>query len=118
MLTQSGPINRYVVSNVSHRPVRTLLSVLAIAVEVTMILTLGGTELWDTRCDSAPYPRSRSGYHYPAAGLLDHRTQHCSDDRPLACRANEATTCNTCDGHGRAAIGRPGHHHGPGSFVF
>jgi putative ABC transport system permease protein len=42
MLTQSGPINRYVVSNVSHRPVRTLLSVLAIAVEVTMILTLVG----------------------------------------------------------------------------
>jgi putative ABC transport system permease protein len=42
MLTQMGPINRYVVSNVSHRPVRTLLSVLAIAVEVTMILTLVG----------------------------------------------------------------------------
>jgi hypothetical protein len=42
MFTQIGPINRYVVSNVSHRPVRTLLSVLAIAVEVTMILTLVG----------------------------------------------------------------------------
>src|ERR1700744_3066814 len=37
-----GPINRYVLSNAGHRPVRTLLSVLAIAVEVTMILTLGG----------------------------------------------------------------------------
>jgi hypothetical protein len=42
MFTQIGPINTYVVSNVSYRPVRTLLSVLAIAVEVTMILTLVG----------------------------------------------------------------------------
>jgi putative ABC transport system permease protein len=37
-----GSINRYVLSNLSHRPVRTLLSILAIAVEVTMILTLVG----------------------------------------------------------------------------
>jgi putative ABC transport system permease protein len=71
MRTQIGPINRYVVSNVSHRPVRTLLSVLAIAVEVTMILTLVG-ELWDARRDSAPYARSRGGYHHPAAGLFRH----------------------------------------------
>jgi putative ABC transport system permease protein len=35
-------INRLVVSNLAHRPVRTALSVLAIAVEVTMILTLVG----------------------------------------------------------------------------
>src|SRR5271165_2195090 len=35
-------INRYIFSNLSHRPVRTLLSILAIAVEVTMILTLVG----------------------------------------------------------------------------
>ena len=42
MPTLIGPINRYVLSNASHRPVRTLLSVLAIAVEVTMILTLVG----------------------------------------------------------------------------
>ena len=42
MPTLIGPMNRYVLSNVSHRPVRTLLSVLAIAVEVTMILTLVG----------------------------------------------------------------------------
>src|SRR5271157_593399 len=37
-----GSINRYILSNLSHRPVRTLLSILAIAVEVTMILTLVG----------------------------------------------------------------------------
>jgi putative ABC transport system permease protein len=35
-------INKLVISNLAHRPVRTLLSVLAIAVEVTMILTLVG----------------------------------------------------------------------------
>ncbi len=35
-------LNRLVFENVRHRPVRTLLSVLAIAVEVTMILTLVG----------------------------------------------------------------------------
>lgn len=35
-------INKLVVSNLAHRPVRSLLSILAIAVEVTMILTLVG----------------------------------------------------------------------------
>ncbi len=35
-------INKLVLSNLGHRPVRTSLSVLAIAVEVTMILTLVG----------------------------------------------------------------------------
>jgi len=35
-------INKLVYSNLAHRPVRTTLSVLAIAVEVTMILTLVG----------------------------------------------------------------------------
>ena len=35
-------INKLVFSNLGHRPVRTALSVLAIAVEVTMILTLVG----------------------------------------------------------------------------
>jgi len=35
-------INKLVLSNLGHRPVRTVLSVLAIAVEVTMILTLVG----------------------------------------------------------------------------
>lgn len=35
-------INKLVLSNLSHRPVRSVLSVLAIAVEVTMILTLVG----------------------------------------------------------------------------
>jgi putative ABC transport system permease protein len=37
-----GTINRFVLSNLGYRPVRTLLSILAIAVEVTMILTLVG----------------------------------------------------------------------------
>jgi putative ABC transport system permease protein len=37
-----GSINRYILSNLSHRPVRAILSILAIAVEVTMILTLVG----------------------------------------------------------------------------
>jgi putative ABC transport system permease protein len=35
-------LNKLVVSNLGHRPVRTVLSILAIAVEVTMILTLVG----------------------------------------------------------------------------
>ncbi len=35
-------INKLVLSNLAHRPIRTTLSVLAIAVEVTMILTLVG----------------------------------------------------------------------------
>jgi putative ABC transport system permease protein len=35
-------LNKLIFANLSHRPVRTLLSVLAIAVEVTMILTLVG----------------------------------------------------------------------------
>ena len=37
-----SPINRFVLSNLTHRPIRTILSVLAIAVEVTMVLTLVG----------------------------------------------------------------------------
>ena len=35
-------LNKLILANLAHRPVRTLLSVLAIAVEVTMILTLVG----------------------------------------------------------------------------
>jgi len=35
-------LNKLIVANLAHRPVRTLLSVLAIAIEVTMILTLVG----------------------------------------------------------------------------
>src|SRR5580692_3989715 len=35
-------LNAFVFANVAHRPVRTILSILAIAVEVTMILTLVG----------------------------------------------------------------------------
>ena len=35
-------INKLVLSNLAHRPVRTVLGVLAIAVEVTMILSLVG----------------------------------------------------------------------------
>ena len=35
-------LNKLILANLTHRPVRTLLSVLAIAVEVTMILTLVG----------------------------------------------------------------------------
>jgi putative ABC transport system permease protein len=35
-------INKLVLSNLAHRPIRTTLSILAIAVEVTMILTLVG----------------------------------------------------------------------------
>ncbi len=35
-------LNKLIISNLAHRPVRTILSVLAIAIEVTMILTLVG----------------------------------------------------------------------------
>src|SRR6202044_3337774 len=35
-------LNKLIFANLAHRPVRTILSVLAIAVEVTMILTLVG----------------------------------------------------------------------------
>lgn len=35
-------VNKFILSNLAHRPVRTILSVLAIAVEVAMILTLVG----------------------------------------------------------------------------
>jgi putative ABC transport system permease protein len=35
-------VNKLVLANLAHRPVRTILSVLAIAVEVSMILTLVG----------------------------------------------------------------------------
>ena len=35
-------LNKLILANLAHRPVRTVLSVLAIAVEVTMILTLVG----------------------------------------------------------------------------
>jgi putative ABC transport system permease protein len=38
----SAVLNKLIFANLTHRPVRTLLSVLAIAVEVTMILTLVG----------------------------------------------------------------------------
>lgn len=37
-----NPLNRFVVANLGHRPIRTWLSILAIAVEVAMILTLVG----------------------------------------------------------------------------
>ena len=42
MAASWSSINRFVVSNLARRPIRTILSVLAIAVEVTMILTLVG----------------------------------------------------------------------------
>lgn len=42
MAMLSSPINRFVFANLTHRPIRTLLSILAIAIEVTMILTLVG----------------------------------------------------------------------------
>lgn len=42
MVAMRSPINRFVLSNLAQRPVRTFLSILAIAVEVTMILTLVG----------------------------------------------------------------------------
>jgi putative ABC transport system permease protein len=35
-------INKLVLSNLAHRPVRTVLRVLAVVVEATMILTLVG----------------------------------------------------------------------------
>jgi putative ABC transport system permease protein len=35
-------LNKLIFANLGHRPIRTLLSVLAIAVEVAMILTLVG----------------------------------------------------------------------------
>jgi putative ABC transport system permease protein len=40
MVVSWSSINQFVLSNLAHRPIRTVLSVLAIAVEVTMILTL------------------------------------------------------------------------------
>ena len=42
MVASWSSINRFVLSNLARRPIRTILSVLAIAVEVTMILTLVG----------------------------------------------------------------------------
>src|ERR1700691_710173 len=42
MSLRLNSLNVFVLANVVHRPVRTVLSVLAIAVEVTMILTLVG----------------------------------------------------------------------------
>src|SRR6202020_3383523 len=42
MVASWSSINRFVFSNLTRRPIRTILSVLAIAVEVTMILTLVG----------------------------------------------------------------------------
>lgn len=42
MVAKWSSVNRFVLSNLARRPVRTFLSVLAIAVEVTMILTLVG----------------------------------------------------------------------------
>ena len=38
----ANKLNRFVLANLAHRPIRSLLSILAIAVEVTMILTLVG----------------------------------------------------------------------------
>ena len=35
-------INKLTLANLAHRPIRTLLSIVAIAVEVAMILTLVG----------------------------------------------------------------------------
>src|SRR5271167_4516123 len=42
MRLRLNSLNVFVLANVVHRPVRTILSILAIAVEVTMILTLVG----------------------------------------------------------------------------
>jgi putative ABC transport system permease protein len=46
-------LNKLIFANLGHRPIRTLLSVLAIAVEVTMILTLVGVS-YGTLDESAP----------------------------------------------------------------
>ena len=42
MVASWSSINRFVLSNLTRRPIRTILSVMAIAVEVAMILTLVG----------------------------------------------------------------------------
>jgi putative ABC transport system permease protein len=47
-------VNRLVLENLKHRPVRTLVSALAIGVPVTLVLTLVGVSRgpWTTPCSA------------------------------------------------------------------
>jgi putative ABC transport system permease protein len=65
-------LNRLVFENLRHRPIRTLLSVLAIGVEVTMILTLVGIS-YGTLDESARRARGEGAdivVHPPGTSLI------------------------------------------------
>ena len=53
----------------AHRPMRTSLSILAIAIEVTMILTLVGVSCGTSDGNRASRPRGRRGYNGSASCL-------------------------------------------------
>ena len=60
-------VNKLVIANLKHRPIRTLLSVLAIGVEVTMMLTLVGLSEGMLE-ESQAGARRRRGYHHSPPG--------------------------------------------------
>jgi putative ABC transport system permease protein len=77
-------LNNLVFSNLGHRPVRTLLSVLAIAVEVTMILTLVGVS-YGTLDESAQRARGVGAdivFRPPGSSALGLSTAPMSEKLP------------------------------------
>ena len=61
-------LNKLVFENLRQRPVRTCLSVLAIGVEVTMILTLVGSS-YGTLDEHHPRMESSEAGRYPSISL-------------------------------------------------
>jgi putative ABC transport system permease protein len=80
MVASWSPINRFVLSNLTHRPVRTILSVLAIAVEVTMVLTLVGVS-YGTLDGTARRARGvGADILIRPRRIIDHLAEHCSNE--------------------------------------
>jgi putative ABC transport system permease protein len=77
-------LNKLIFANLGHRPVRTLLSVLAIAVEVTMILTLVGVS-YGTLDESAQRARGVGAdivFRPPGSSAIGLSTAPMSDKIP------------------------------------
>ena len=105
-----GSINRYILSNLSHRPVRALLSILAIAVEVTMILTLVGVS-YGTLDATARRARGAGAdimIRPPGSSIIGLSSAPMTD---LLVPMLKTAACRSGNGHGRPTPRGTGHNH-------
>ena len=67
----SSMMNKMIVANLVHRPIRSLISIVAIALEVTLILLIVGSVLWHReRLEAEPDCGHWRGCDCAAAGIV------------------------------------------------